>query len=153
MHSRFFASLFARLTLLFANAANGIVSIISDTLTAREKWCVGSTCVDEDQFKAAFENVAAGASSSGVAPEAPAALPANSGPTAGEEIIVPNNDQIATTTPPAANDNAPVVDDEAEPEPDAVTDQETAAAEPPAPAPELEASNDNQPIEELPATE
>ena len=44
----------ANLIAWLADTANGIASIVSDTLTARERLCVGSTCVTEDQFIAVF---------------------------------------------------------------------------------------------------
>ena len=60
--SQFFQNLFTRITAWLADAANGIANIISDTLTAREKLCVGDTCVTPEQFRAVFgnQNAAAG---------------------------------------------------------------------------------------------
>jgi hypothetical protein len=92
------------------------------------------------------QNAAAGAPSSGVAPEAAGGLPSEG--TDGGALYQANNDDSATTAtstlgvPAAANDNAPVVADDA-----SLSDEST-----PEPELELEGANDNAPPEPTPAT-
>jgi hypothetical protein len=96
---------------------------------------------------------AAGAPSSGVPPEAPAASPvpegtdADAGTTTAPNVAEPQPfaeeaTEPASTTPVAANDNDPVVADDA-----SLSDEPT-----PEPELELQGANDNQPAEDLPAT-
>jgi Chaperone of endosialidase len=66
----------------FADAANGIANIISDTLTARERLCVGDTCVTPEQFKAMAAAANQSASSGSASP--PASASQSSPPTSAE---------------------------------------------------------------------
>jgi hypothetical protein len=61
--TRFFSSLFVRLTAWLADATNGIhnfyASIVHSDRVETKELCVGSTCVTEDQFKATVARSAA----------------------------------------------------------------------------------------------
>jgi len=142
-----------RLTTWLADAANGIANIISDTLTARERLCVGETCVNEDQFRAAFENAAAGGTpSSADAPGEPAG-PSASGATDADSTInstasesVPINSATSSlqSEPPVA----PVPPAQTAANDNDSADQEAAAEEPTV----SQAVTDNPPPVDVPAT-
>lgn len=59
----FFDNVFAKVGEWLANAANNIVVIIADTLTARDQLCIGSTCVTESQLQAMLANATEAANS------------------------------------------------------------------------------------------
>jgi hypothetical protein len=163
--SRFFASLFARLAHWFADTANGIASIISDTLTARERLCVGDTCVTEDQLKSLLGQSAAAGASAGGGPSAPGGSSTDNG----DEVV-----DTATTTTPASDDEAAgapglvpgvgapassAVEENANvanPTTPSATDPSATAGNDnqvePAPLDEPEAANDNDQAEPVPAT-
>jgi hypothetical protein len=65
VHSRFFASLFARLTQWFADAQNGIGQIVARVFKSKrvetQELCVGATCRNEDQLAVILAGTAAGA--------------------------------------------------------------------------------------------
>jgi hypothetical protein len=58
--TRFFSSLFARITTWLADASNGVAKVFAGEVHAKDKLCVGGTCVTEDQFKAMVAASAAG---------------------------------------------------------------------------------------------
>jgi hypothetical protein len=119
--TRFFSSLFTRLTEWFADATNGIrdfyASIVHSDRVETKELCVGSTCVTEDQFKAMVaRSAAAGAPSAGSgAPDSDSALGGLHD--AEPRMITINGDNPATSSPeilvpaidlaPAANDKPP----------------------------------------------
>jgi len=163
--SRFFSSLFIRLTQWFADATNGITQFFAGEVHT-DKLCLGVTCVTEGEFKSLLTgSAAAGAPSSGVASEAPG--PSASGePSADEDSIASDDDSdvTATTSPAAANDNPqpqeaehssdgnePAEPNGIGPAAEGVAVQEAVTDE--AAITELESANDNPPpAEEVPAT-
>jgi hypothetical protein len=147
--SHFFNSLFARLTHWFADTTNGIKSFFAERVQTNEL-CVDDVCVTRDQFAEVFGGsqgaAAAGAPSSGVPPEAPAASPVPEGTDADAGTTTASN-----VAEPQPTSETPA--DVADQEPDAVVEEQEPGDEPaPAPPAELDAANDNQPAEELLAT-
>ncbi len=137
--SRFFASLFARLTQWLADATNGIGEVFARVFRAKDALCINDTCVNEDQLKAMLSASAAGAATTG--PGGSAGAPGGSSALeihADTASTTPSTDSSPTATstgpttptetgdgtagseegavendppvPPAANDNEPNVD-------------------------------------------
>jgi hypothetical protein len=147
---RFFISLFARLTQWFADTTNGITDFFAKIGHFDEVCAKNSdgteTCVDGDQLKSLLGASVAGAPSSGVPPEAPAASPVPEGTDADAGTTTASN-----VAEPQPTSETPA--DVADQEPDAVVEEPEPGDEPaPAPPAELDAANDNQPAEPLPAS-
>ncbi len=157
--SRFFSSLFARLTQWFANATNGIrdfyASVIHGERVETRELCVGETCVTPDQFKAVFgsgsQSAAAGAPEQG-GTEAPVGDASAAGDQAAD-------DETATTTASSTSSTSNIVSPSStEAEGEAAVSQSDVADAPEAttggpmpddtPAP----ANNSSPVDTLPAT-
>jgi len=165
--SRFFASLFARLTQWFADAANGIEDFFARVgnfgRVNTDELCTtksdgSEVCASGDQLAAILSASAAastptagGTPSSGDAPGAPAGLSAPEAPDADTTTDTPT--AAISSTPQASNDNAPASDLGEVIDTLLVEDPPTEPAEDPAPAePASPASNDNTTVEDFPAT-
>jgi hypothetical protein len=59
--TRFFASLFGRLTQWFADTTNGITDFFARRIHAKDELCVGDVCVTRDEFLRMKENQSAAA--------------------------------------------------------------------------------------------
>jgi hypothetical protein len=107
--SRFFASLFARLTQWFADTTNGIKSFFAQRVQTKEL-CVDDVCVTRDQFAEVFgisqTSAAAGA------PVSPTEAPSgSSAPSQEGTDIGSTTTPSATTTPPSEDiANEPAAD-------------------------------------------
>ena len=117
--SRFFASLFTRLTQWFANAQNGIQEIYAHVFKG-EQLCLGETCITEPELQQLLDlrsqpTTAADAPSVG-ADETPAATPADAG--SQTAITAPATDPVLENTPAEiinsepANDNGSAIESE-----------------------------------------
>jgi hypothetical protein len=105
-HGRFFSSLFARLTQWFADAANGIESIVARVFKGErgefQELCVDDVCVTRDQFAEVF-----GSSQSAAAAGAPRVVGGNEGAPAGPSATTRDADTATTTT---SSDNETAAD-------------------------------------------
>ncbi len=72
----FLDNLFEKIMSWLANAANGIREMFADTFRAKEKVCIGATCLDETTLKALLKNISAqGGPAPGWQPEPPPPVP------------------------------------------------------------------------------
>jgi hypothetical protein len=154
--NRFFASLFARLTHWFADAANGIAKLFVGEVHT-DKLCVGETCVTPEQFAEVF-----GSRQSAAAAGAPGLVSGVEAPDGSSTEAAPTADTATTTTPaseeeetdaPEGPSEAPAASAEEETTTDAAAPITEAGGETRAEiTPAEQPTNDNQPSEELPAT-
>jgi hypothetical protein len=145
--SRFFASLFTRITTWFADTANGIGDFFAQVgnfgRVNTDELCVDDICVTRDEFLQMKEgqSAAAGAPMLRDTVEAPAGSPSSMENDSGDGLE-PTSTELQS-------------EDDTLPQSDNVVDNSTFGEETASEsvtAPELQASNDNSPVEQLPAT-
>ncbi|MBI4136346.1 MAG: hypothetical protein HY481_02265 [Candidatus Vogelbacteria bacterium] len=116
--ARFFNNIFERITQWFADAANGLKEIWANVFRAREKICIGETCLDEETLRTVIER----------SQQAPVVIvaPPPPAPPAPEP---PPKDEPPPDAPPPTPDADDVSDEEATTTDDVITDD--LAVEPP----------------------